>query len=79
MQCIRSDVTKKQDALRRIRDRVAEVSSGFTRLEFFKGRFLKQIYEHQAEIDEEYRQESNAFSKNYKNAPPLFAAHEVRK
>jgi hypothetical protein len=58
---------------------LVEVSRNFKELEFFKGRFLRHIYDHKRVIDKEFIVESNEAAQEFKNAPPIFSALEQRK
>ena len=62
-----------------IGDTVIEISKNFKELEFFKGRFLRHIYDHKRMIDKEFILESNDAAHEFKNAPPIFSALEQRK
>jgi hypothetical protein len=59
-----------------IGDTLIEVSKNFKELEFFKGRFLRHIYDHKRMIDKEFIAESNEAAKDFRNAPPIFSALE---
>ena len=55
------------------------VSKSLKELDFFKGRFLRHIYDHKRTIDREFEIEKNIASEDFRNAPPIFSAHEQRK
>ena len=69
----------QQENLLEIGETLIEVSKNFKELEFFKGRFLRHIYDHKRMIDREFVLESNEAAKEFKNAPPIFSALEQRK
>lgn len=69
----------EEQNLAEIGDTIVEVSKNFKELEFFKGRFLRHIYDHKRTIDKEFVIESNEAARDFKNAPPIFSAHEQRK
>ena len=66
----------EQSNLAYIGETIVEVSKNFKELEFFKGRFLRHIYDHKRMIDKEFIIESNEAAKEFKNAPPIFSALE---
>ena len=58
---------------------ITEVSHSFKELDFFRGRFLRHIYDHKRMIDKEWFIEQDIATQDFKNAPPIFSAHEQRK
>lgn len=58
---------------------INEVSHSFKELDFFRGRFLRHIYDHKRMIDKEWFVEQDIATQDFKNAPPIFSAHEQRK
>ena len=73
------NLESQQNNLAEIGETIVEVSKNFKELEFFKGRFLRHIYDHKRTIDKEFIIESNEAAKDFKNAPPIFSALEQRK
>jgi hypothetical protein len=65
--------------LAEIGETLIEVSKNFKELDFFKGRYLRHIYDHKRMIDKEFIVESNEAALEFKHAPPIFSALEQRK
>lgn len=74
MDVINQELLKKEENLINLKKKVVGISNNFSELEFFKGRFLKHIYLHQAEIDDEYVQESKDVAEVFKSLPPVYSA-----
>ena len=48
------------------------VSDNFQELEFFRGRYLRHIYEHKSMIDKDWQNETNLYVDKFYNDPPTF-------
>jgi len=60
-------------------DRLYHVNQNFKELEFFKGRFLRHIYEHKREIEHRQAEEAREVVIEVKNKPPENNQLEMRK
>ena len=60
-------------------EKLIHVNNNFKDLEFFKGRFLRHIYEHKREIEHRQAEETREVVQEVKNKPPENNQLEMRK
>ena len=70
------EVPVAEENIKKGAETIKEVSKSLKELEFFKGRFLRHIYNHKRMIDREFEIEKGVATEDFRNAPPIFSAME---
>lgn len=62
--------------MEKYQDRLFKVSHSFGELNEFTGRFLRHIYDHKRDVENDWTSYQNEVAVEIRNAPPIFSAIE---